>query len=85
MSYENSWRAKFDRGLIPVYIDAATSLRFAEIEEDRKLYCLDSHEMFERSKPDGDMWYVNLWGGGERGPFGTFEEACEDAARFWKL
>ena len=64
------------------HIDNATSLEF-EVRGKDKYYCVDTHELFE--KDCSGQWWVNMWGGGERGPFNSLEHACDCTCSFYGI
>lgn len=62
------------------YIDDATSFEFELRSADggwdggELLLCIDTGEFFEKDL--SGKWWVNMFYGGERGPFNSLEHAC---------
>jgi len=63
-------------GLFPTHVDDETSMEFAEVEYNRKYVHVESGDVFE--KDCSGQWYVQSADGrSERGPFNSFEHACD--------
>lgn len=61
---------------LPKHVDDESSMEFAVIDYGRKYVHVESGDLFE--KDCAGQWYVEAADGlSERGPFNSFEHACD--------
>ena len=76
-----AYRQLIANGEAELVMDYTALFEFAD-QGNGWYYCFDTGEHFE--KDESGQWWVNKYGGGERGPFNSLDHAAECSHEFFK-